>query len=533
MIGHLKDCQKTTLIGSLPDIINSNNETIRQQFDYIFDSSRNRLTKSVYAPTGSVKSHFGEFVNLSCEYITIKNIESFEATIKTSVDDYFNQIFDSSNTSSGINLDHNLLKAASRFEDLTLVGTGKAHDAGAIIYDANNSVKDILNSQISKTTNIVNKVIDISNNYWAQIENTSLCLNNFIISTSNNIDNINSSITSIKSSIVNVRNTISNLDASIVTINNVITDNINVSIAALDTSIVSNQNSILVLNRTVANISSRVTEIENVKQEAIAAKNSAIDAANDADNAARVAQSAAEEVSTITTKLSHYNIVDLVILSDQNGRQVFITDDAKEPLEGARNILTHKNREIISNTNTQFIILKKQRAIQTKIIDSFLDPISEYTFEFAYEIDPDKSLAEYPNTIYFILYNNDNDPADEWSWNLARSSGQDRTHLSESLFFDNEICCQNERLHVGTGTDTDQQAVLSMSNDNIEDIEAFLAGPLYNQYFILSNIPTGVIQLKIRLLPYYYDENNNSNYKYVISKKLFVLSSTTHNPTVE
>ena len=44
----------------------------------MFDSSLNRLTKSVYAPTGSVKAHFGEFVNLSCEYLTIKNEESIK-----------------------------------------------------------------------------------------------------------------------------------------------------------------------------------------------------------------------------------------------------------------------------------------------------------------------------------------------------------------------------------------------------------------------------------------------------------------------
>ena len=58
----------------LPEVINHNNEAIESEFNWIYDSSTNRLTKSVYAPTGSVKAHFGEFVNLAAEYITVKNI---------------------------------------------------------------------------------------------------------------------------------------------------------------------------------------------------------------------------------------------------------------------------------------------------------------------------------------------------------------------------------------------------------------------------------------------------------------------------
>ena len=87
MINYLKDCQQTTLIGQLPDIINSNNESIKNEFNWIFDSSLNRLTKSVYTPTGSVKAHFGEFVNLSCEYITVKNIDSLKDSINSAVNE--------------------------------------------------------------------------------------------------------------------------------------------------------------------------------------------------------------------------------------------------------------------------------------------------------------------------------------------------------------------------------------------------------------------------------------------------------------
>ena len=62
----------------LPEVINHNNEAIESEFNWIYDSSTNRLTKSVYAPTGSVKAHFGEFVNLAAEYITVKNIDSLK-----------------------------------------------------------------------------------------------------------------------------------------------------------------------------------------------------------------------------------------------------------------------------------------------------------------------------------------------------------------------------------------------------------------------------------------------------------------------
>ena len=96
MINYLKDCWKTTLIGQLPDIINSNNESIRNEFNWIYDSSLNRLTKSVYAPTGSVKSHFGEFVNLACEYITIKNIDSLKNSIQTCVEEIVTDVLDPS-----------------------------------------------------------------------------------------------------------------------------------------------------------------------------------------------------------------------------------------------------------------------------------------------------------------------------------------------------------------------------------------------------------------------------------------------------
>ena len=64
MINYLQGCYNNTPIGMLPTIINHNNEAIEDEFNWIFDSSLNRLTKSVYAPTGSITAHNGEFINL-------------------------------------------------------------------------------------------------------------------------------------------------------------------------------------------------------------------------------------------------------------------------------------------------------------------------------------------------------------------------------------------------------------------------------------------------------------------------------------
>ena len=85
MINYLQNISGKTPISMLPEVINHNNEAIESEFNWIYDSSTNRLTKSVYAPTGSVKAHFGEFVNLAAEYITVKNIDSLKSALKSAV----------------------------------------------------------------------------------------------------------------------------------------------------------------------------------------------------------------------------------------------------------------------------------------------------------------------------------------------------------------------------------------------------------------------------------------------------------------
>ena len=144
MINYLKDIKKETLIGQLPDVINNNNDSIRKEFNWMFDSSLNRLTKSVYAPTGSVKAHVGEFVNLSCEYLTIKNEESIKNSIQSTVNLVIADSFDPSTKQL---TNHNILN--HRFIDSQYEGaTDYMHDAASIVYKKENdqyvSVKDVL-----------------------------------------------------------------------------------------------------------------------------------------------------------------------------------------------------------------------------------------------------------------------------------------------------------------------------------------------------------------------------------------------------
>jgi len=144
----------------LPDIINSNNESLRNEFDWYFDSSLNRLKRSVYAPTGSVKAHFGEFVNLSCEYLTIKNEESIKNSIQSAVELVITDSFDSSTKQL---TNHNILN--NRFVDSQYEGTTEyAHDSAAIVYEKENgqyvTVKDILdninNASLDEVYDVVN-----------------------------------------------------------------------------------------------------------------------------------------------------------------------------------------------------------------------------------------------------------------------------------------------------------------------------------------------------------------------------------------
>lgn len=222
MINYLKNCQKTTLIGQLPDIINSNNQAIRDEFDWIFDSSLNRLKQSVYAPTGSVKAYLGEFVNLSCEYLTIKNVDSLENTIQRAVENIIEDSFNAEALDVSVVAIRNHGLLDNRFSSSTYeecIKTNYAHDAERIFYRRNSdttyvSVADALSriepvvNRFDTTinnaiTNVSNYLISVINDTSAllseRIENVSVYANASIndVSTQVNekIDNVNANLT--------------------------------------------------------------------------------------------------------------------------------------------------------------------------------------------------------------------------------------------------------------------------------------------------------------------------------------------------
>ena len=192
MINYLKDIKKETLIGQLPDVINSNNDSIRKEFNWVFDSSLNRLTKSVYAPTGSVKAHFGEFVNLSCEYLTIKNEESIKNSIQSTVNLVIADSFDPSTKQL---TNHNILN--HRFIDSQYEGaTDYMHDAASIVYEKENdkyvTVKDVLD-RITDNDASIQELYKNTNEHDASIQELYKNTNQHDVS----INSLNNKITTI------------------------------------------------------------------------------------------------------------------------------------------------------------------------------------------------------------------------------------------------------------------------------------------------------------------------------------------------
>lgn len=86
MINKLKNINENTPISMLAGITNANNKALETEFDYFFDASTGRLTKSVYCPQGSVKTHFGDFQNISVENISIGNPDPIITLFKKNID---------------------------------------------------------------------------------------------------------------------------------------------------------------------------------------------------------------------------------------------------------------------------------------------------------------------------------------------------------------------------------------------------------------------------------------------------------------
>ena len=241
MINYLKDVSKSTPIGMLPDVINFNNDSIESEFNNIYNSSLNRLTKSVYAPTGSVKAHFGEFVNLSAEYITVKNVDSLKNTIQSCVDE---MIIENSS-------EHSLLKGRFSNSDIEREATEYSsqtqqtitHDAGTIyiqrsadagysaetlsdtISDIDSTIQDLstkvldnnidINSRVDNIDLSINDLSNNINNTYAYIEDISSKLADDIIALKEHVKEAHIEVENISTRIVDVSNYLTTIDSSI------------------------------------------------------------------------------------------------------------------------------------------------------------------------------------------------------------------------------------------------------------------------------------------------------------------------------
>ena len=278
MINKLKDCQKTTLIGQLPDIINSNNDAIENEFNWIFDSSLNRLTKSVYSPTGSVKAHFGEFVNLACEYLTVKNIDSIQDNIQRSTENIVNKILNVSsmqivmaaltniaNSSfidptvynvsslcdiSTLIVSHNLLN--DRFFNEDDFGTTSfTHDAQSIVYKKENgyvTVSDSLNTIIPNVKILNTSVNILENDLAVNTERLNTSVNILENDLAVNTERLNTSVNILENDLANH---VRRLDTSV---------------NELDTSVNILENKLVNTNTSVNELSDIINAIKNTLQ---------------------------------------------------------------------------------------------------------------------------------------------------------------------------------------------------------------------------------------------------------------------------
>lgn len=448
MINYLKNIKKATLIGQLPDIVNSNNESIRKEFDWYFDSSLNRLKRSVYAPTGSVKAHFGEFVNLSCEYLTIKNEESIKNSIQSAVKLVISDSFDPSTKQL---TDHNILN--NRFVDSQYEGTTEyVHDAASIVYEKENdqyvTVKDKLDN-IDATLDEAYKVVKQHDSSIINIEN--------------NIQNINSNIESIDSSIQDVYEIIKQYDGSIQGVYE-ITKQYDASIINIETNIQELNSAINTLSNGVENVeqliestNSSVNTCENDIQEL----NSAIDELS--EDTAALEQSVETTNSSIRKINNSINNLSGVItnLEEINSNNL-ISDDTYSNI-----IITKNQYNFIVNP---ILPENDNRTIEIKFDD---DINHEYNFKFI--------LGEGVETVY--IHNDDwYNPNDDVRLYINCDNNTYNIDYSES-----------DNLFIITREDSSNSAMCDITlnryiNENNGTTVCMLQCKVYNQYIPNSRI---------------------------------------------
>lgn len=253
MINYLKDVSKSTPIGMLPDIINFNNDSLESEFNNIYDSSLNRLTKSVYAPTGSVKTHFGEFVNLSTEYITIKNIDSLKNSIQNCVDEIIRDTAD----------DHYELKGRFTNNDIESEATEYSSQHQQLIsHDAETIYVQRLSSY-GYTGETLNETIE-------NIDKTIQDVSKRIITTKNDIsskiDNTNSSVADLSNYVTKtyayVEDISNKLAADIEALNNHVTEATS-EVNDISARVYNNENHLITLDSSLNDISNYALDISN------------------------------------------------------------------------------------------------------------------------------------------------------------------------------------------------------------------------------------------------------------------------------
>lgn len=150
--------------------MNSNNKAITEEFEMIFDSSINRLVKSVYNPEGSVETHLGQFTNLVTDTVVINDVSQFENSILSKIDHNIlstrlYNVIDNSIYNIELNTD-NLLYS---------------HNTGSIVHIGKNSVKSL--------SDIIDDIYEKLNNLGSYHGNSIMPVTYGISTMSDNISN--------------------------------------------------------------------------------------------------------------------------------------------------------------------------------------------------------------------------------------------------------------------------------------------------------------------------------------------------------
>ena len=113
MHNNLINASIVTMIGNIPDIINRNNQLIKDEFDYVFtyDSSQNNPKLKVDVTCNSVTSHTGYFQNLNFNGVVLNSSIAYKYNqIDTTLKDFETRIE---------NLEEHIINSSSTTQQMT------------------------------------------------------------------------------------------------------------------------------------------------------------------------------------------------------------------------------------------------------------------------------------------------------------------------------------------------------------------------------------------------------------------------------